>query len=49
MPILENINEYLFENIQDPCAFMHHNNQPYEEQMHYIVNRFMKADMPVAQ
>ena len=48
MPILEDMNEYLIEEINVPCALMHHNNQPTEnQQMHYIVGRFMKARTPV--
>ena len=47
MPVLADMNEYLFEGINDPCALMHHNNQTANKQMHYVVGRFMKSGTPV--
>lgn len=47
MPILDNMLEYASE-ITDPCALMHHDNMDADQDnMHYIVGRFMKADTPV--
>lgn len=33
--------------ITNPCALMHHNNQEADQQMHYMVGRFMKEGTPV--